>query len=71
MFGRSDLPVYIRDIRVDYGVEDPISVLAAEGTYTTRSVFFDTNSAQIRPESTPELERLVTLLREHGKPVRA
>lgn len=67
--GRTDIPVHIRDIRVDYGVEDPVSVLEAEGEYTTRSIFFDTNSSTLRPESTPELERLQTLLESHGKTV--
>jgi len=65
---RTDIPIYIRDIRVDYGVEDPVSVLEAEGVYTTRSIFFDTNSATLRPESTPELERVRALLEAHGKP---
>ena len=67
--GRSDLPVYIRDIRVDYGVEDPVSVLEAEGEYTTRSIYFDFNRADLRPESTPELERLRTLIAEYGRPI--
>lgn len=67
--GRTDLPVYIRDIRVDYGVEDPVSVLEAEGEYTTRSIYFDFNSADLRPESTPELERLRGMAAEYGKPL--
>ncbi len=66
---RTDIPVHIRDIRVDYGVEDPVSVMEEMGVYTTRSIFFDTNSATLRPESTPELERLGALLQAHGKPV--
>jgi len=67
--GRTDIPMYIRDIRVDYGVEDPVSVLGAEGEYTTRSIFFDVNSAALRPESTPELERVRTMAAEYGKPL--
>lgn len=66
---RTDIPVYIRDIRVDYGVEDPVSVLDAEGEYTTRSIYFDYNSADLRPESTPELERVRAMIEQYGKPL--
>ena len=67
--GTADLPFHFRDIRVDYGVEDPVSVFEAEGSYTTRSIFFDTNKSDLRPESTPELERLRAMIAEYGKPV--
>ncbi|MGH7541094.1 MAG: OmpA family protein, partial [Gemmatimonadota bacterium] len=67
--GRTDIPMYIRDIRVDYGVEDPVSVFEAEGEYTTRSIYFDFNSADLRPESTPELERLRAMIAEYGQPL--
>jgi outer membrane protein OmpA-like peptidoglycan-associated protein len=60
---------YIRDIRVDYGVDNPYERFAAEGVYTTRSIFFDFNSSEIRPESTPELERLRTMLGEYREAV--
>jgi outer membrane protein OmpA-like peptidoglycan-associated protein len=60
---------YIRDIRIDYGVEDPHETLEAEGTYTTRSIFFDFGSARLRPESTPELERIRRMLAQYGEPV--
>jgi len=63
------LPAWIRDIRVDYGVEDPVSVFEAEGEYTTRSIYFDFNSADLRPESTPELERLRAMVADYGKPL--
>jgi outer membrane protein OmpA-like peptidoglycan-associated protein len=59
-------PAYLRDIRVDYGVEDPVSVLETAGEYTTRSIYFDFNSSDLRPESTPELERVRGLLAEFG-----
>ncbi len=67
--GRADLPIHIRDIRVDYGVEDPVSVFESAGEYTTRSLYFDSGSSALRPESTPELERLRTMIAEFGKPV--
>jgi len=65
-------PVYISDIRVDYGVDDPVEVLeafAAHGEYTTRSIFFDFNSAKLRPESTPELIRIQKMIEDYGQPV--
>ncbi|MCG8466676.1 MAG: OmpA family protein [Gemmatimonadetes bacterium] len=60
-------PLYIADIRVDYGISDPVKVaegLAAEEPepYVTRSIFFDFDSADIRPESTPELARIHQML---------
>ncbi|MCG8466675.1 MAG: OmpA family protein [Gemmatimonadetes bacterium] len=60
-------PLYISDIRVDYGITDPVEVLEAFDApepepYVTRSIFFDFNSDQIRPESTPELERIRQML---------
>ena len=67
--GRTDIPMYIRDIRVDYGVEDPVSVLEAAGEYVTRSIYFDFDSAELRPESTPELERLRAMIAEYGRPL--
>ncbi len=65
-----NLPAYIRDIRVDYGVEDPIAVLEAEGEYVTRSIFFDFNRADLRPESTPELDRIRFMIEDYGETVR-
>ena len=62
-------PAYIRDIRVDYGVEDTVSVLQAEGEYTTRSIFFDFNESDLRPESTPELDRIRFMIEDYGQEV--
>lgn len=60
---------YVRDIRLDYGLDDPHERLTSEGAYTTRSIFFDFGSARLRPESTPELERIRTMLGQYGEPV--
>lgn len=62
-------PVYISDIRVDYGVDDPVEVFTAEEKYVTRSIFFDFNSSALRPESTPELERIYGMLSSYREPV--
>ena len=43
---------YIRDIVVGVGIEFFADVLADTGEFTTRGIYFDTDSAVIRPEST-------------------
>ena len=65
VIANQNLRAYIHDIRVDYGVEDPYETLIEERAYTTRSIFFDFNSPVLRPESTPELERIHTMLATH------
>jgi len=60
-----NLTAYLRDIRVDYGVDDPYETFIAEKEYTTRSIFFDFDSGTLRPESTPELERIRMMLDTH------
>lgn len=70
--GQARNPVYISSIRVDYGVDDPVEVaeaFATKGEYTTRSIFFDFNSATLRAESTPELERVQKMVEDYGRPV--
>jgi OOP family OmpA-OmpF porin len=64
-----DYNAHLRNIRIDYGVEDPVSVLEAEGVYVSRSIYFDFNSANLRPESTPELERIRSMLQQYGQAV--
>ena len=48
---------------------DPVPVLESEGEYVTRSVFFAFGSADLRPESTPELERIRFMIEDYGRPV--
>jgi outer membrane protein OmpA-like peptidoglycan-associated protein len=75
-FGRTDavefhltanarLPTYISEIIVAVGLDDLYETLMATGEFTTRGIFFDSDSDQLRPESTPVLQEMVTTLTEH------
>jgi outer membrane protein OmpA-like peptidoglycan-associated protein len=59
-------PMYVGSIRVAAGGADLYDKLEAEGRVTTRGILFDVDSDRIRPESTPTLEEIGTMLREHA-----
>jgi hypothetical protein len=40
--------------------------LIKTGSFTTRSILFDTGSDRIRPESTPTLTEMLATLKEHA-----
>jgi outer membrane protein OmpA-like peptidoglycan-associated protein len=58
-------PMYVGAIRVAAGGADLYDKLETEGRVTTRGILFDIDSDRIRPESTPTLEEIGTLLKEH------
>ncbi len=58
-------PMLIGPIRVAAGGRDLYDALAENGRVATRGIYFGTNSARIRPESTPTLEQIGTMLRDH------
>ncbi|MGH7563822.1 MAG: OmpA family protein, partial [Gemmatimonadota bacterium] len=58
-------PILIGSIRVAGGGRDLYDALAAEGRVATQGILFDTGSDRIRPESTPTLEEMGTMLTEH------
>lgn len=62
----TEVPLYIGAIRIAEGGTDLYRKLADEGRVATQGILFDLNSATIRPESTPTLEEIGTMLREHG-----
>lgn len=62
----AEIPLYIGAIRIAEGGTDLYRKLADEGRVATQGILFDLNSATIRPESTPTLEEIGTMLREHG-----
>lgn len=64
-FASAEEPVYVGAIRVAEGGRDLYDRLAADGRVATRGILFAVNSARIRPESTPTLEEIGTMLREH------
>jgi outer membrane protein OmpA-like peptidoglycan-associated protein len=58
-------PMYVGAIRVAAGGGDLYDKLEAEGRVTTRGILFDIDSDRIRPESTPTLEEIGSMLRQH------
>ena len=76
-FGRSDavefrinanarFPAYLSDIVVAVGLDALYETLNTTGEFTTRGIFFDSDSDTLRPESTPTLEELRTALNDHA-----
>ncbi len=58
-------PILIGPIRVAAGGRDLYDRLAQDGRAATQGILFATNSARIRPESTPTLAEIATMLRKH------
>lgn len=64
-FADEENPMLLGTIRVAAGGKDLYDVLEAEGRVTTRGILFGTNSARIRPESTPVLKEIGSMLQDH------
>lgn len=60
-----DKPILIGPIRVAAGGRDLYDALAAEGRAVTRGILFDVGSSRLRPESTPTLTEIGTMLQHH------
>ena len=58
--------IMIGDIRVAAGGRKLYDALAASGRVATQGILFDTGSDRIRPESTPTLREIGTMLTEHA-----
>lgn len=58
-------PILIGPIRIAAGGLDLYGRLERDGRVATQGILFATNSARIRPESTPTLEAIARALREH------
>jgi outer membrane protein OmpA-like peptidoglycan-associated protein len=61
----NEYPIYIGPIRLAAGGADLYDDLLAEGRATTRGILFAVDSDRIRPESTPTLEAIGSMLEEH------
>lgn len=59
-------PRMIANVRIAEGGKKLYDSLAAQGRVATQGVLFDTGSDRIRPESTPTLKEIGTMLKEHG-----
>ncbi len=60
-------PMYIGPIRIAAGGRDLYDALVANGRVATHGILFATNSARIRPESTPTLEQIAGMLNDHAE----
>jgi outer membrane protein OmpA-like peptidoglycan-associated protein len=58
-------PLLFGSIRVAAGGDDLYDVLERDGRVATQGILFATGSARIRPESTPTLNEIGTMLRAH------
>lgn len=56
---------YLKDIVVGVGLDKLYDALKAKGEFTTHGIYFDSDSHEIRPESTPTLEELRETLAGH------
>jgi outer membrane protein OmpA-like peptidoglycan-associated protein len=63
--GTEDNPVLFGAIRVAAGGDDLYDVLERDGRVATQGILFATGSARIRPESTPTLNQIGRMLRDH------
>jgi outer membrane protein OmpA-like peptidoglycan-associated protein len=63
--GTADRPAMFGNFRVAAGGKKLYDALAEKGRVATQGIFFDTGSDRIRPESTPTLKEIGTMLKEH------
>jgi outer membrane protein OmpA-like peptidoglycan-associated protein len=64
---RQTQPILIGPIRIAGGGRDLYDRLARDGRVATQGILFATNSDRIRPESTPTLEEIGQMLKEHAE----
>lgn len=64
--GTEGTPALISNIRVAAGGKKLYDALAEKGRVATQGIYFDTGSDRIRPESSPTLKEIGTMLKEHG-----
>lgn len=65
MSGNNRRRSYISNIVVAVGLDSLYDSLMANGEFTTHGILFDVGSADLRPESTPTLEEILTALTGH------
>jgi OmpA-OmpF porin, OOP family len=58
-------PALIGNIRIMAGGKKLYDALAEKGRVATQGIYFDTGSDRIRPESSPTLKEMGTMLKEH------
>ena len=63
-----DRPAMFANFRVAAGGKKLYDALAEKGRVATQGILFDTGSDRIRPESTPTLKEIGTMLKDHPEP---
>lgn len=63
--GWQEEPSLIGNIRIGAGARELYQTLETAGRVTTQGILFDTGSDRLRPESTPTLEEIATMMQEH------
>lgn len=58
-------PVYLGAVRIAAGGRDLYDRLARDGRVATQGIYFATDSDRLRPESTPTLEEIGAMLKQH------
>ena len=61
----AEQPRMIANVRIAAGGKKLYDALAQQGRVATQGILFDTGSDRIRPESTPTLKEIGTMLKEH------
>jgi outer membrane protein OmpA-like peptidoglycan-associated protein len=62
----AEAPVLLGPIRIAAGGRDLYDRLARDGRVATQGILFASNSERIRPESTPTLDEIATMLTQHA-----
>lgn len=66
MNANPNAPAYLSDIVVAVGLDPLYDKLMADGAVTSYGFLFDVDSHRLRPESTPKLQELHTMLADHA-----
>jgi outer membrane protein OmpA-like peptidoglycan-associated protein len=61
----ADKPTLFSNFRVAAGGKKLYDALTEKGRVATQGIYFDTGSERLRPESTPTLKEIGTMLKEH------
>ncbi|MCA0375288.1 MAG: OmpA family protein [Gemmatimonadetes bacterium] len=64
--GSDEEPIFVRNLRLAGGGRKLYDALAESGRVATQGIYFDTGKDVIRPESTPTLKEIATMLSEHA-----
>ena len=64
--GHDSEPVFMTNISVMAGCKKLYDALSESGRVATQGIYFDSGSDKIRPESTPTLKEIGTMLKEHA-----